>query len=154
MPRFNMNWLYITVLMVLLFVFFFSDGNTAGGNSISKPVGYSEFQQMVTKGYASKIVANKDESKLKMFVKAEHIREVFNKGTDQTGKEPYVIVEIGSVDQVETFINAEREAGHFTGTFSYENKQGNELWYSSMGIDLRCVDIPDEKDVRWWRFRW
>ncbi|MBP5278536.1 MAG: ATP-dependent zinc metalloprotease FtsH [Prevotella sp.] len=134
MPRLNMNWLYITVLMVLLFVFFFSDGNTAGGNSISKPVGYSEFQQMVTKGYASKIVANKDESKLKMFVKAEHIREVFNKGTDQTGKEPYVIVEIGSVDQVETFINAEREAGHFTGTFSYENKQGNELWNVLIGI--------------------
>ena len=89
---------------------------------------------MVTKGYASKIVANKDESKLKMFVKAEHIREVFNKGTDQTGKEPYVIVEIGSVDQVETFINAEREAGHFTGTFSYENKQGNELWNVLIGI--------------------
>ncbi|MBR5350371.1 MAG: ATP-dependent zinc metalloprotease FtsH [Prevotella sp.] len=134
MPRFNMNWLYITVLMGLLFVFFFSDGSSAGGNSISKPVGYSEFQQMVTKGYASKIVANKDESKLKMFVKADHIREVFNKGTDQTGKEPYVIVEIGSVDQVETFINAEREAGHFTGTFSYENKQGNELWNVLIGI--------------------
>ena len=134
MPRFNMNWLYITVLMGLLFVFFFSDGSSAGGNSMSKPVGYSEFQQMVAKGYASKIVANKDESKLKMFVKADHIREVFNKGTDQTGKEPYVIVEIGSVDQVETFINAEREAGHFTGTFSYENKQGNELWNVLIGI--------------------
>ncbi len=134
MPRFNMNWLYITVLMVLLFVFFFSDGNTAGGNSMSKPVGYSEFQQMVTKGYASKIVANKDESKLKMFVKAEHIREVFNAGTEKTGKEPFVIVEIGSVDQIETFINAEREAGHFTGTFSYENKQGNELWNVLIGI--------------------
>ena len=56
-PRFNMNWLYITVLMGLLFVFFFSDGSSAGGNSMSKPVGYSEFQQMVAKGYASKIVA-------------------------------------------------------------------------------------------------
>ncbi|MBQ9223892.1 MAG: ATP-dependent zinc metalloprotease FtsH [Prevotella sp.] len=131
-PRFNMNWLYITVLVLLLAMWFTSDGETKG--SMSKPVGYSEFQQMVTKGYASKIVANKEENKLKMFVKAEKIREVFKQGTDRTGTEPYVIVEIGSVDQVETFINAEREAGHFTGTFSYENRQGNELWNVLIGI--------------------
>ena len=131
-PRFNMNWLYITVLVLLLAMWFSSDGETKG--SMSKPVGYSEFQQMVTKGYASKIVANKEENKLKMFVKAEKIREVFKQGTDRTGTEPYVIVEIGSVDQVETFINAEREAGHFTGTFSYENRQGNELWNVLIGI--------------------
>jgi len=127
-----MNWLYITVLVLLLAMWFSSDGETKG--SMSKPVGYSEFQQMVTKGYASKIVANKEENKLKMFVKAEKIREVFKQGTDRTGTEPYVIVEIGSVDQVETFINAEREAGHFTGTFSYENRQGNELWNVLIGI--------------------
>ena len=131
-PRFNMNWLYISVLVLLLGMWFTSDGETKG--SMSKPVGYSEFQQMVTKGYASKIVANKEENKLKMFVKAEKIREVFKQGTDRTGTEPYVIVEIGSVDQVETFINAEREAGHFTGTFSYENRQGNELWNVLIGI--------------------
>ncbi|MBR0524702.1 MAG: ATP-dependent zinc metalloprotease FtsH [Prevotella sp.] len=131
-PRFNMNWLYISVLVLLLAMWFSSDGETKG--SMSKPVGYSEFQQMVTKGYASKIVANKEENKLKMFVKAEKIREVFKQGTDRTGTEPYVIVEIGSVDQVETFINAEREAGHFTGTFSYENRQGNELWNVLIGI--------------------
>lgn len=127
-----MNWLYISVLVLLLAMWFSSDGETKG--SMSKPVGYSEFQQMVTKGYASKIVANKEENKLKMFVKAEKIREVFKQGTDRTGTEPYVIVEIGSVDQVETFINAEREAGHFTGTFSYENRQGNELWNVLIGI--------------------
>ena len=127
-----MNWLYISVLVLLLGMWFTSDGETKG--SMSKPVGYSEFQQMVTKGYASKIVANKEENKLKMFVKAEKIREVFKQGTDRTGTEPYVIVEIGSVDQVETFINAEREAGHFTGTFSYENRQGNELWNVLIGI--------------------
>ncbi len=132
MPRFNMNWLYITVLVVLLAMWFTSDGESKG--SMSKPVGYSEFQQMVTKGYASKIVTNKDESKLKMFVKSEHIREVFQKGTDQTGKEPYVTVEIGSIDQVEAFINAEREAGHFTGDYSYENRQDNELWNILIGV--------------------
>ena len=37
----------------------------------------------VTKGYASEIVLNKDESTLKMYVKAEHIRDVFKAGTKQ-----------------------------------------------------------------------
>ena len=125
MPKFNMNWIYGLVIVGLLAVYF--AGGDAVTGSASRPVSYTVFKEYVNKGYASKIVVNKDESKLKMYVKPEHIRTVFRQGTDQTGKEPYVNVEFGSVENVENFIDLERKAGKFAGEFTYENKQGNSF---------------------------
>ncbi len=125
MPKFNMNWIYGLVIVGLLAVYF--AGGDAVAGSASRPVSYTVFKEYVNKGYASRIVVNKDESKLKMYVKPEHIRTVFRQGTDQTGKEPYVNVEFGSVENVENFIDLERKAGKFAREFTYENKQGNSF---------------------------
>lgn len=125
MPKFNMSWIYIIVLFVLTGLFFFG-GDEVGG-SYSSNASYSNFKTMVANGYASKIVANKDESTLKMYVKPEYIRKVFKMSAQQTGKDPYVSVQFGSVDQVEQFIDTQRKAGKFKGEFSYENKRGNDF---------------------------
>lgn len=125
MPKFNMNWIYGLVIVGLLAVYFAGSDGAAG--SASKSVSYNVFKEYVKRGYASKIVVNKDESTLKMYVKPEYIRTVFRKGTDQTGKEPYLNVEFGSVENVETFVDAERQAGKFVGEYKYENKQGNSF---------------------------
>lgn len=125
MPKFSMNWIYILVLVGLLAVWF-TGGDSISG-SVSKKVSYDEFRSFVDKGYASKIVLNKDESTLKMYVKTEYVREIFRTGVKETGKSPYVNTEFGSTDKVETFIETERQAGKFTGTLDYENKTGNGL---------------------------
>ena len=125
MPKFSMNWIYIVVLIGLLAVW--ATGGDSISGSASKKVSYDEFRSFVNKGYASKIVLNKDESTLKMFVRTENIRDVFHSGTRETGKSPYVSTEFGSTDKVETFIETERKAGKFAGTLDYENKKGNDL---------------------------
>lgn len=125
MPKFNMNWIYMIVLIGLVAAYFIEGDNLGSGSSMSRKVSYQQFRGMVKKGYASKVVANKNENTLKMYVKPEHIREVFKTGAQQTGKSPYVNVEFGSVDKVETFLDTEHQAGHFNGDFSYENNNGN-----------------------------
>ena len=125
MPKFNMNWIYILVLIGLAFVWFSGEGTT--NSSASRVADYSQFQVYVQKQYASKIVVVTDEKKIKMYVKPEHIREVFGKGTEQVGKEPYVVVDYGSVDQLEKFIDDQRQAKRFTGQLSYENKRGSDF---------------------------
>ena len=122
MPKFNMNWIYITVLVVLFGAYIFGNGSLGSGGSASKDVTYNSFQDLVRKGYASKIVIDNNDKELKMYVKSEHIRDVFGQGTQQTGTEPYVSVEFGSAEKVETFIDSQREAGNFSGDFSYDNK--------------------------------
>ena len=109
MPKFSMSWIYMLVIIGLISVYLMG-GDSIGG-SASKKVSYDEFRAYVTKGYASEIVLNKDESTLKMYVKAEHIRDVFKAGTKEVGKTPFVTSEFGSADKVESFVDAERQAG-------------------------------------------
>lgn len=125
-PKFSMSWIYMIVLFGLLAMYFFG-GDTVGG-SASKKVTYDEFKAFVAKGYASKIVINKDESTLKMYVNPQNIRDVFKQGVKNTGNNPFVTTQFGSVDKVETFVEAEKQAGKFKGQLSYENKRGNDLF--------------------------
>ena len=132
MPRFNMNWIYILAIMAL--AFFWISGGTDDMSSMKTEASYTEFKKMVQKGYASKIVVNKTESVLKMYVKPEHIREVFHQGVQQTGKEPYVSVEFGSADQVESFVNKAREEKKFVGDLAYNNERENQFFTTIINL--------------------
>ena len=132
MPRFNMNWIYILAIMAL--AFFWMSGGTDDMSSVKTEASYTEFKKMVQKGYASKIVVNKTESVLKMYVKPEHIREVFHQGVQQTGKEPYVSVEFGSADQVESFVNKAREEKKFVGDLAYNNERENQFFTTLINL--------------------
>jgi cell division protease FtsH len=130
MPKFNMNWIYILALLALTSVYFFG-GDTTSGSSINKQTSYDQFKVYVQKGYAQKITVNKAKNELKMYVKAEHFREVFKVGAEQTGPQPYVLVAIGSVDRLEAFVEQQRSEGHFKGDYGYENK-GESVFYNML----------------------
>ncbi len=123
MPRFNMNWLYALVIVGLIVIYM--TGSDALGSNTSKDVTYNEFQTLVTKGYASKIVVNRDDYTLRMYVKGEHIRDVFGQGTDKTGKSPYVNTQYGSIEKLETFLDGARKDKTFTGELQYESHETN-----------------------------
>ena len=125
MPKFNMNWIYILALAVIA-ALYFTSGST--NSSVRTEASYDQFKKMVMKGYASKIIVNKDKNTLQMFVKPEHIRDVFQQGVDKTGKEPAVEVQFGSVDQVEQFVDEAKKENKFSGDFSYENTKGNDIF--------------------------
>ena len=127
MPRFNMNWIYGLVIIALIMLYFTQGSEKS---SVKTETGYSDFKTMVMKGYAEKIVVNKYDNTLQMYVKAEHIRDVFHQGVQQTGKSPSVTVAIGSADQVEQFINKAREEKKFTGKFLYDNSKDGEFFNS------------------------
>ena len=116
-PRFTFSWVYVIIAIALGYFFFTSGDETTGGSS--KNVTYTEFKQYVEQGYANKIVASKDEGTVKMFVKPEHIRDVFKAGVKQTGKQPYVQAEFPSADKLDEFVTSQQELGNFQGELSY-----------------------------------
>ena len=126
MPKFNMNWIYFIAILALGLLYFTGGGPT--NSSVAKTVSYSDFKSMVESGYAKKIVVNKPQSTLRMYVKPEHIRDVFHQGTQQTGAEPYLEVEFGSVDQVEQFVAKAREDKVFTGDLLFDNHRDGEFF--------------------------
>ena len=125
MPKFNMNWIYMLAIVALAALYLTSGKD--GVAQVRTEANYSDFKTFVNKGYADKITVNKNQNVLKMYVKPEHVREVFNKGIDQTGKDPYVSVEFGSVDQVEEFIEQARNDSTFTGKYAYENRHDSDF---------------------------
>lgn len=145
MPKFNMNWLY--VLAIAFALIFFTTGGAesvfAGGGQ--KPKDYTTFQTYIEKGYATRVVINKTESTLKMFVKPEHIREIFKQGPEQVGKEPYITVEFGSVDNLESYLTTAQTNKKITG-YSYENK--NESGF----LDIISYILPWVLIIGFWVF--
>ena len=130
MPRFNMNWIYFLVISALILLWL-TDGGNMGVQKMSQQMetSYTEFKVFVDSGYASRIVVNKGQGVLKMYVKPEHIRDVFHQGTDQTGTEPYLSVEYGGIEQLEKFLDEERDKGKFEGKLSFENpREGGFFW--------------------------
>ena len=128
MPKFNMNWIYFIAIIALIALYMTSSNDSVA--RVQTDANYSDFKKFVSQGYAESIVVNKHQNVLRMYVKPEHVRDVFNKGIDQTGKNPYLNVEIGSVDQVEQFIEQARADSTFTGKFSYDNKRENDFFGS------------------------
>ena len=125
MPKFNMNWIYAIAILALGLLYFSSGGPE--NSSVSRTASYSDFKSMIDHGYASKIVINKAQGVLKMYVKPEHIRDVFQQSAKNTGADPYVEVEFGSIEQVEEYINQAKEAKTFTGDYTFENKKENDF---------------------------
>ena len=124
MPRFNMTWIYVLVILVLALVAFSGGGNGLFSSSISAEKDYTAFKQYVQKGYATRVVVNKTKNELKMYVAPNHIRDIFQQGPKQTGNAPYVTVQFGSVDNLETFLT-QAIAQHKISSFSYDNESSN-----------------------------
>ncbi|MCR5130641.1 MAG: ATP-dependent zinc metalloprotease FtsH [Prevotella sp.] len=123
MPKFNMNWLYGLIIFSLLLFFFTDSGNSlasAAGGTSKQEATYTKFKEYVEKGYAQKVEVITMEKKLKMYVKAKHIRDVFNLTAQQTGPEPFVTVEYGSADELDKYLTEIQKKGKITD-FSYIN---------------------------------
>ena len=113
-PRPNLSWLYVLIAVFFLFLYISSD---EGG--VVKQVSYTEFKEIVNKGYADKIVAY-DDNTAEVFIKPDHVVDVFKNDAKRAGKSPAVNVQLGSMEALDKFLEKEQEAGHFTGEVSYE----------------------------------
>jgi len=125
MPRFNMNWIYFTIIATLAILFMTQESNGIMQQPVQSETSYTEFQAFMDRGYASKLTVNKSVGTVKMYVKPEHIHDVFKRGANEVGTDPFVSVEIGSLDKLETFVDKMREEGKFTGKLTYEAQHNN-----------------------------
>ena len=126
MPKFNMNWLYISVLIFIAVIAFSGGGNLLGVQGVSQEATYTKFKEYVSKGYASRIIINNQEHELKMYVKPQALKAVFNQPAEKLGKDPYVKVNYGSVDKIEDFLLTAQKSGKFKD-YDYERPNENTL---------------------------
>lgn len=135
MPRFNMNWLYIVAITLLLVFFVTGGGDAVAGKSETQKASYQKFKTYVEKGYGKRVEVRTSERLLRLYIKPEHYRDVFQKGAAELGKDPYVIVEYGSNDKLEEYLTEQQKAQKIVD-FSYNNKKPNGL------VDMLIQAIP------------
>ncbi len=126
MPRFNMNWIYLVIILVLVTLYF-----TGTDTQVKKVINYSEFKTYVEKGYVNKVIADKKDGTLEIYVGSEHLREVFRSDPSKLGKDPAIQVEYGSLDNLDRYLDEEKKDGHFTGSITYESGEsifGTMFW--------------------------
>lgn len=97
-PKFNLNWLYALIILVLGILYF-----TKQDGGMSKSITYTEFKGYVQKGYVTKIVSYNDNS-LDVYIKPEFAPEVFKTDAKKIGRSPMVTTRIGSTDSLEKFL--------------------------------------------------
>ena len=95
----SLTWIYLIIAFALGFMLMNGDSALLSGSS-SRNATYSEFKNYVEQGYASRIVVNKKEGALQMYVDASHIRDVFKEQKVEKGTRPYVVVQIPSAYSV------------------------------------------------------
>lgn len=124
MPRPNLTWLYIVI--ALIFGYLYLAGGDEG--NIVKEVSYTEFQEWVSKGYADKVVAY-DDNRIEMFVKADHVADVFQKEAKNVGRSPAITVQTGSIESLDRFLDEQQKEGHFTGKVIYKK---SDNWFGML----------------------
>ena len=125
MPKFNLNWLYMIIAMMLLGLYITNENSTR-----IKSVSYDEFQQYVRDGYMSKIIGYDDNS-VEAYIKPQYVKNVFQADSSKVGKNPMITTEAPSRESLGNFLQKEKDELHFDGSINYEKKRnyfGVVLW--------------------------
>lgn len=116
MPRFNLNWMYMIIAMMLLGLYL-----TNESGSVNKSISYDEFQKYVREGYVNKVIGYDDNS-VEAFIKPAHVKDVFKQDSTKVGKNPMITTEAPSRENLDNFLQKERDEAHFDGSISYDKK--------------------------------
>ena len=125
MPKFNLNWLYMIIAMMLLGLYLTNESGSA-----SKNIPYDEFQEYVRNGYISKVTGYDDNS-VEAYVKPQYVPNVFKADSSRVGKNPLITTEAPSRESLGDFLQKEKDETRFDGSISYEKKHnyfGAILW--------------------------
>ncbi|MCS2421258.1 ATP-dependent zinc metalloprotease FtsH [Bacteroides fragilis] len=117
MPKFNLNWMYMIIALMLLGLYFAN-----GNSSVNKNISYDEFQQYVRDGYVSKVIGYDDNS-VEIYIKPQYVGAVFKQDSTRVGRNPMITTEAPSRENLDNFLQKEKEETHFDGSVSYDKKK-------------------------------
>ena len=126
-PKFSLSWVYAIIFMALAFLWM-NDGTKE--TSMKRNISYSEFKEYVSKGYAEKITAN-DNNKIELTIIPDSAARILGQSAVQEGVPTIFIVEMGSLEGLDRFIDEQEKSGAFKGEMDYKREDkflSNLFW--------------------------
>ena len=106
------------IIALMLLGLYFANGSS----SVSKNISYDEFQQYVRDGYVSKVIGYDDNS-VEIYIKPQYVGTVFKQDSTRVGRNPMITTEAPSRENLDNFLQKEKEETHFDGSVSYDKKK-------------------------------
>ena len=125
-PKFSFTWFYMVIVGILLYFFFFGEGNS---NPVMEKE-YSELTKIISKGYIEEITVY-DNNDIEAYLYKDSASNVFKDKNIAKNARPKIVSTIGSRDNFEKFIFDQKDYGNFKGKLRYEKKTdylGGIIW--------------------------
>ena len=97
---------------------------------MKRNISYSEFKEYVSKGYAEKITAN-DNNKIELTIIPDSAARILGQSAVQEGVPTIFIVEMGSLEGLDRFVDEQEKSGAFKGEMNYKREDkflSNLFW--------------------------
>ena len=128
-PKFSLTWVYIIIASVLAFLYI-QGGDSSKTGGITRNISYSEFKDYVSKGYAEKVVAY-DDNKVELTIIPDSAAHIFGQAAVKEGQPIVLLLEVGSVESLDRFLDEQNKEGAFNGKLDYKKKNNtlsNVFW--------------------------
>ena len=126
-PKFSLSWVYGIIALALAFLYINGGSATEG---TTRHISYSEFKEYVAKGYAEKVVAY-DDNKVELTIIPDSAVRIFGQGGVEKGKPVVLLLEAGSIEALDRFLDEQGKVGAFNGKLDYKKKDNtlsNLFW--------------------------
>ena len=126
-PKFSLTWIYGIIAVALTFLYIQGGSPT---KSITRNISYSEFKEYVDKGYAEKVVAY-DDNKVELTIIPDSAARIFGQSAVKEGQPVVLLLEAGSVESLDRFLDEKSKEGVFKGRLDYKKKDNtlsNIFW--------------------------
>ena len=127
-PKFSLSWVYAIIAIALMYMWIQGGEPNEGG--ITRNISYSEFKDYVSKGYAEKVVAY-DDNKVELTIIPDSAARIFGEGAIKKGQPVVLLLETGSVESLDRFLDEQNKVGAFNGRLDYKKKDNtlsNLFW--------------------------
>ena len=112
------SWIYIILFIGFGYLLFKDDGSDLSGEAT-----YTEFKEYMKKGYVSDLVIYANVNSMEMYIKPDSAKYVFgDRAMAQPLTKPMLTVGVGSLDNLQEFIDEACESGIFTGNVEYRKR--------------------------------
>lgn len=133
--RFSMYWAYAIIIIFLLGMLYID------GNSLSKDVSFTKFEELVATGGVDKITVFTNTNRAEAVLSDSLAKSVFHESQYQTGKGMLAKVEtdIPSADKLQDQIDVWRQEGKFDGEVNYEKSSDYSTLFWTFGPIILLV---------------
>lgn len=145
MIRFNLYWMYSLIAFVLIGLYYMN------GDSNSKEVTWSEFEEVARDNGIKQIVVYTNKDYLEAYIKDSTAQKVFKTTADKIGKNPKIFTNIPSADAFDKNVETWRKENGFNAAVKYDKSSDFSDMFFSFLPDYLIICIlvfHDAKNVR------